>query len=178
MHRLAFPFGTDVCRRSWALSVERMMLAKADSEDRMGKSWCVGVLVCSVLVVATPSRSDVSPPVATTTGTVPPSAAVPEPITGTPSTPAPGSETAPRDPFTPYAIGPTPGDKSPKPFWSYADLSAADKVVADRNKDAQGWDQINGAFASASAGRARQAAADSAQAQLGVSDLGTTGVIP
>jgi hypothetical protein len=146
----------------------------------MWKSLHFGVLVCGSLLFAATSRGDIAAPPAPIVPTAPiaPSTAVPEPITGTPSTPASGSETSPRGPFTPYAIGPAPGDKSPKPFWSYADLSAADKVVADRNKDAQGWDQINGAFASASAGRARQAVADSAQAQLGVADLGTTGVVP
>ena len=146
----------------------------------MGKSLLFFVAMLGILMIATTSRSDV----ATDLSTTPPPPigtgveAAPEPITGTAITPAPGSQIAPKDPFQPYSIGPATGDKSPKPFWSYEDLTAAEKVVADKGRDTSAWPAIHSAYNTAVAEAAQKAAASSSAAQLGVDNLATTGVVP
>jgi hypothetical protein len=93
--------------------------------------------------------------------------------------PSPGSETTPKDPFALYDIGPGPDAKTPKPFWSYDDLSPAEKAVAEKSKnDAKNWPAIHDAYNTAVAEQAQRAAATSAASQLGVNDLALTGVVP
>jgi hypothetical protein len=94
-----------------------------------------------------------------------------------PSAPPPNAPLR-HDPFTPYDIGPARGDTSPKPFWSYDDLTPAERVIADRGRDVTGWDRINSAYATAVAERANQAAAEAAEHQLGIDNLAGTGVVP
>ena len=146
----------------------------------MGRSLLFWALMCAVLLVAATSRSDVA--TSSTQATVPslpaPTEAVAEPTIDSPAVSEPGSETPPRDPFSPYDIGPAPDDKSRKPFWSYQDLNAEEKRVADRGRDVTGWDATHDAFSKAVALRAHQAAADSAAHQLGVDSLASTGVVP
>jgi hypothetical protein len=124
-------------------------------------------LVCSLLLIAATSRSDVAP-------ANPPLEPTPidEPITGTPITPAPGTESTvpPKDPFAPYDPGPG--------TWAYEDLSAEERALADRGRDTTGWTEINGAFANASKEQAQRAAAAAAATQMGVSNVGDTGVVP
>ena len=125
-------------------------------------------LVCGVLLIAANSRSDVA-------STVPASPTpIDEPITGTPIVAAPGttSSVTPRDPFAPYDPGPASG------LWPYANLSPAERVLADRGRDVTGWDQINGGFAQASAEQAQRAAAAAAASQLGIASVGDIGVVP
>jgi hypothetical protein len=147
-------------------------------EAPMGKSLLVCAAICGVLFVATTSRSDV-PPVTSQTapvGTGVP--ATPEAITGTPSIPAPGSESIVKDPFQPYSIGPASNDKAPKPFWAYSDLTPAEQAVVDRGRDTTGWSDIHAAYNTAVAEQAQRAAAASSAAQLGIDELPSIGVVP
>jgi hypothetical protein len=139
----------------------------------MGRSWFFWALMCSVLLVAATSRSDVAQTTTTPSLTAEPVSAdaVAEPITGEASAPATGDEQSPKDPFGPYGVGDSP-------TWSYAQLSAADKAVADKGRDVTGWAATNQAFAAASTLRAKDAASTAAASQLGVEDLATTGVVP
>jgi hypothetical protein len=125
--------------------------------------------VCGVLFLTATSRSDVAPPDI-------PLAATPidEPITGAAITPAPGTTNSvpPKDPFAPYDVGPT------NATWSYNDLSTAERALADRGRNTDGWTEVNAGFAAASAEQAQRAAAAAAASQLGVADLATAGVIP
>jgi hypothetical protein len=98
--------------------------------------------------------------------------ATPEPTTDTPEAPAPGWATTPKDPFAAYDIGAAGS-------WSYTDLVASERARIDKGRDVTGWDNINGAFATASAGLARQAATSAATTRLGITDpLATIGVVP
>jgi len=98
--------------------------------------------------------------------------ATPEPITDTPAVSAPGWESPPKDPFSPYDIG-------PGTHWSYNDLSTAEKARVDAGKNTAGWDKINNAYAGASAELAHRAATQSAAIQLGITDdYSTLGVVP
>ena len=149
----------------------------------MGRSWLFWALMCSVLLVAASSRSDVAGTTSTPILAEAPvtTDAVAEPTTGQPSAPATGDETLPKDPFSPYGVLPPPDPKAAapsNPIWRYTDLSLAEKEVADRGRDVTGWDATHNAFAAAVALRAHDAAATSAASQLGVEDLATTGVVP
>ena len=127
----------------------------------MGRFMVGGALLGFVLFIATASHGDVNAP--------PPSLpAGGEPITGTAATPAPGSETVPHDPFTPYDVGP-PGTRTWTP----------DEQPDSTPTTTPNWDQVNAAYASAAQERAHQAASDAAAHELGiVDDLGTIGVVP
>ena len=140
----------------------------------MGKTFFVGALMLVVVLVVrvATSHSDVTPPPSL------PSPAPAEPITGTPIAGDVPSQGPAHTPFTPYPIGPAPGDTSPKPFWLYDDLSPSEKAVIDKARDVTGWQATNDIITSAAAEHAHQAAADAAAHQLGVDNLGTTGVIP
>jgi hypothetical protein len=127
-----------------------------------------GMLLAACLFVAATSRSDVPTQPTSLFGAAP----TPEPITGTPALSAPGSEAPPHDPFTPYSIG------DAEAVWTYSDLTAAEQAGADRGRDTTGWKKTHDAFASAATARARQAAASSAAAQLGIDNLAATGVVP
>lgn len=78
----------------------------------------------------------------------------------------------PRDPNTPYDVGP------PDAVWSYEQLSPADKAVADRGRDTTGWQAVHDEYAAASAQRAETSKAELAAALLGLQGLGDTGVVP
>ena len=137
----------------------------------MGRSLLFGAIMCAILFVAATTRSDVVSD-SWASGTE----AVPEPITGTPAQSAPGGESDQHDPFRLYGTGPALKDTSPKPVWHYSDLTAVEQAVVDRNRDTTGWVPVHDAFARATAERARQAAADSAAAQL---DMNLTiGIVP
>jgi len=126
-------------------------------------------LMCGVLLVAATSRSDVAPAPISADATP-----IDEPITGAPITPAPGAPTSvpQKDPFAPYDPGP------PSASWRYADLSAAERALADRGRNTDGWTEVNDAFATASGEQASRAAAAAAASQLGVAALAETGVVP
>lgn len=96
---------------------------------------------------------------------------VAEPTTHPPTTPNPGDEEPPRDPFTPYSIGPVTG-------WSYDDLTAPEQAVIDRGVDTDSWEPVHGAFTAATLQRARAVAKEAAAIALGVSDLASIGVVP
>jgi hypothetical protein len=130
----------------------------------MRKVVVAGLAACGVLIVAvTASRSGPSPTVPT---------APAEPILGAPAVTAPGSESPRRDPFAPYDIGPAAGAAQ------YADLPGAEKAVADRGRDTTTWRPIHDGFTAASGERARGAAGDAAQLQLGIEGLAAIGVVP
>ena len=127
-----------------------------------------------VLVVRAPaSRGDVA------TAPALPSVGVSEPITGTAVTGPPAANAGPAHaPFTPYPIGPVAGDTSPKPFWTYDDLTAEQKAVIDAAREDTEAQATHDAFSAAASELGRRAAGTAAQHQLGVDNLGTTGVIP
>ena len=130
-----------------------------------------------ILFFAAASRSDVAP--RPSRPSLPPRApAVDEPITGSPAVSRTGNESPARDPFQPYAIGPGPTKETPKPSWSYDDLTDAEKRVADRDRETTDWGQVHDAYNRATMEAAQAAAARAAQNQLGVSDLAGVGVVP
>lgn len=133
-----------------------------------------GIVVSTLLLIVGIARSHgdaaTPPPL--------PTVASPEPITGSPVTPLPSNEPPPHEPFTPYPIGPAPTPQTPKPYWTYNDLTADEKAAVDVGRDVTGWQEIHNAYAAAAAERAHRAAGDAAQHQLGVDSLGTIGVIP
>jgi hypothetical protein len=124
-------------------------------------------LVFGVLLLTATSRSDVAPAEAPASPTP-----IDEPITGSPIVLAPGttSSVPPKDPFAPYDPGPA--------IWSYTDLSAAERALADRGRDTTGWPETNSAFATASREQAERAAAAAAASQLGIANVAETGVVP
>ena len=137
-----------------------------------------GAVMCALLLVAASIRSDTAADTSTSSSTV----AAPEPITGTAVQPAAGASWRRHQPFTPYdigpySLGPSTGE-SPRPHWAYEDLTAAERVVADRGRETTRWAPVHNAYAAASAERASKAAADSAQSQLGSENLGAIGVVP
>jgi len=125
----------------------------------------ITVAILLLLVVAAGSDVQSAP-------TLPPTEATPEPITGVAETSPPSGEPPPFDPFKPYAIG------GPEAAWKLSDLTTAEQTVAQRGLTTTGWSATHNAFASAVVQRAQHAAASAAAAQLGVDNLGTTGVVP
>ena len=95
---------------------------------------------------------------------------LPEPTMEPPTTPKVGDEQPPRDPFTPYSIGPTKG-------WSYDDLTPAEQAVVDRGI-ATNSEAVHAAFDAATIQQAQVAATEAAAISLGVSDLWSIGVVP
>jgi|HubBroStandDraft_6_1064221.scaffolds.fasta_scaffold1554334_1 hypothetical protein len=87
------------------------------------------------------------------------------------------ADPAVHQPFTPYSTGPAPSEQTPKPTWSYDDLTPAEKVVVDKGRDTTGWDKVHEAYGRASAERARIAQQQAAQLEIGLDDLGHAGVI-
>jgi len=104
--------------------------------------------------------------------------ASPEPVTDTPSKSTQGDESPSRDPFQPYGIGSGPDAKTPKPFWSYGDLTPAEQAVVDKGRDSARWPAIHDAYNTGVAELAQRAASAAAVSRLGVSDLALTGVVP
>lgn len=96
---------------------------------------------------------------------------IPEPTTLPPTTPNPGDERPPRDPFTPYGIGPTTG-------WAYDDLTVAEKSVVDRGVDTNNWTPVHSAYNAATIQQAHAVANKVAAVALGVPDLASIGVVP
>jgi hypothetical protein len=115
----------------------------------------VGCAVLAIVVATAPSWSEGEPDEATG------STSTDEPITGTASTPNPGSETA-FEPFQPYAIGP------PEAAWPYSALRPEEQLVVDRGRTQPGWDATNAAFAAAARERSVAAKAEAAAIQLGI----------
>lgn len=125
-----------------------------------------GFMFAVVFITAATSHSDSASPPSL------PSVAADEPITGTAAVSAPGSETPPRDPFTPYDIGP------PGSAWPYEQASPAEKAELDRLRDRTGWQKIHNGFAAGVNLRVRDAEIAAAQHQLKVDNLATEGVVP
>jgi hypothetical protein len=125
----------------------------------------IAVALAIVWATAT-SRSDTS-----ADDSEPAGIAEPEPITGSSSTPLPGSERPMKDPFTPYDPGP------PEAHWSYDSLNSAEKQVVDRGRT-EDYSAINSAYAGAAKHLSDKAKADAAATQLGTDNLDSTGVVP
>jgi len=77
-----------------------------------------------------------------------------------------------KDPFAPYDIG------DPLSAIPYEALAPEEQAVVDRGRNADGWRQVHDAYGAATAERARQARAEAAAHQLGVTGLATEGVVP
>ncbi len=133
------------------------------------RSWCfTALMVGFVAVTVVTSRSDNA--TSSRTSPIAPSPLAPdEPITGAAMTPAPGSETPPKDPFAPYDVGVN--------TWSYGQLTPEEQVVADRARTNYS-PAIHAAYANASADLAQRAQAEAAQHQLGIDSLVGAGVVP
>jgi len=126
----------------------------------------LSVIVCAVVGLAS-SSSRSAPPSPDV-----PSTAPSDNLTGQPSVPNPGDERPMKDPFTPYGIG------DPSASWTYAELTAEEKAVADVGRDVRTFPAVHDAYGSAGAQLAVKAAAAAAAQQLGVDNLGTIGVVP
>jgi hypothetical protein len=140
----------------------------------MGKTWGPILILVGVLASAiscTDARRQKEPIPAS-----PP--AGDEPITGQPATSMRGAESPPRDPFSPYSTGPGPTEKTPKPLWSYDDLTSDERAAAVRGRDDRGWRETHDAYARASAELAQHAARQAAEHQLGAERLDGLGVVP
>lgn len=124
---------------------------------------CVGI----GLIVSMSAGEVTGAPVSSPNGFPP---TLPEPTTESPTTPNPGDEQPPRDPFTPYSIGPVAG-------WSYGDLTAAEQAVVDRGVDTTSWVPVHAAFDAATREQAHAAATQAAAITLGVADLASIGVV-
>ena len=133
----------------------------------MGRSLLFGIVMCSILLVAATTRSDVATPDEPDT-TVP----LPEPITGTAVQPAAGDEQPQKDPFAPYDVGP------PEAVWPYESLTHEEQAVVDGGREVTGWQQIHDAYGAGVKERSRRARAAAAQHLLGVESTDDTGVVP
>jgi hypothetical protein len=132
----------------------------------MGKVLRLAAVLCGAVLFAATWRSDVA---ADTEADA--TASITEPITEAPLEPAPGSETEAKDPFAPYGVGPA------EEAVPYEALSPEEQAVADRGRDATGWSAVHDAYGAAVVERSMRARAESAQHQLGIDALDTTGVI-
>ena len=130
--------------------------------------------ICGVVLLVTiASRSNAQQPSeAVESGAAPSTVLAPEPITGAPVTPRPGSETPPRDPFALDNTQPAGA------VWDYEDLTPREQAVADRGRAQPGWQATHDAYRAAVIQRAHKAAAAAAAHQLGVDALDTLGVVP
>ncbi len=133
----------------------------------MWKALVLGVLAATMLFVGV-SRSDVGDPDALSTDS---SFPLPAPAAD-PVAPAPSGSQPPRELFTPYDVGP------PEGIWRYEDLTQAEKETADLGSDVSGWSASQDAMVAAVREQARIEAAKIAQRQLGLNQLGDTGVVP
>lgn len=130
----------------------------------------LGVLVVVTLVVVgsvRTARSDAASPELTTDTSFPLPAPAADPVAPAP----PGARPA-RELFTPYDTGP------PEATWRYEDLTAAEKETADLGRDVSGWSASQDAMVAAVREQGRIEAAKIAQRQLGLGQLGDTGVVP
>jgi hypothetical protein len=135
---------------------------------RLRSALILGAVTLAVVWASSSSRSDPQP----TSTSATPANASDEPISGVASIPTPGSESPMRDPFTPYDIGPA------QAAWGYTSLTSSEKAVVDHGRDVTGWSGVHDAYRQAAIERATQAAAQAAVHELGIDDLGTTGVVP
>lgn len=167
--------GSEHARSACVVRIGRRLLGvRPHPEFAMRKVLCWGLISGVLLLATVASRSnaqqagDPAEP-----STAPSTGVAPEPITGVPVTPRPGSETPPRDPFTP--------DDDSRPanaVWSYEDLTPVEQAVAHRGLDQPGWQATHDAYRAAVIQRANKAAAAAAEHQLGVDALDTLGVVP
>lgn len=133
----------------------------------MWKTLSVTVLLFTLVVFARHSRSDSSDEDLGPD----PSFPLPPPQQD-PATPAPPGTPGHHEPFTPYDVGPASA------VWRYEDLSVAEKEVVDLGRDVSAWAASQDAMVAAVKEQARIEAAIIAQRQLGLGDLGDTGVVP
>ncbi len=134
----------------------------------MLKTIFVGVSIGFVLLAfAARSRSDASDPGELTTDT---SFPLPDPAVGSAS--ASAGAIAPGHLFESYDAGPA------EAVWSYDQLTPAEKETADLGRDASGWEPSQVRRVEAVKGAVRRQAAVLAQRELGLGDLGATGVVP
>ena len=129
-----------------------------------------GVLVGVIAVVAGTARmarSDAASPELMTDTSFPLPAPAADPVA-----PASPGARPPRELFTPYDTGP------PEATWRYEDLTAAEKETADLGRDVSGWSASQDAMVAAVREQGRIEAAKIAQRQLGLGQLGDTGVVP
>jgi len=144
----------------------------------IGKAIVLAASLAALLVFVAGSCIDVAPAQSPQPAKIDPSPpAEDEPITGVAVQPVPGSESVRHDPFTPYAIT-APDDPAPRPTWSYADLTAEEKIVADRGRDPAEWAKVHDAYARASQELAQHARVEAAEHRLGLDSLSGTGVVP
>jgi len=102
-----------------------------------------------------------------------PSESIPEPITGDPADPQPGSETVQKNPSEPYDIGP------PEHAWKLEQLSADEKAAVERGRTAGATRAgMHEALTLAAKEQSKRARAEAAQHQLGVDSLDAIGVVP
>ncbi|MBL0220085.1 MAG: hypothetical protein IPQ07_40235, partial [Myxococcales bacterium] len=92
----------------------------------------------------------------------------PDPAAGSASAGA----SAPGHLFEPYDVGPL------EAVWSYDQLTPAEKETADLGRDASGWEPSQVRRVEAVKAAVRRQAAVLAQRELGLGDLGATGVVP
>jgi hypothetical protein len=99
---------------------------------------------------------------------------IPEPITGDPVMPNPGSETKQKVPSEPYDVGP------PEQVWKYDQLSPAEQEAVERGRAAGAAraGKMDEALSRAAKEHSKRARAEAAEHQLGVYELGRMGVIP
>ena len=105
-----------------------------------------------------------------------PTESIPEPITGDPVQPLPGSETKQKIPSEPYDIG------APEHAWKLEQLSPAERAAVERGRAygaARAASGMNAALTLAAKEQSKRARAEAAQHQLGVTaGLGEIGVVP
>lgn len=95
-----------------------------------------------------------------------------EPITDQAVTVVPSTETVIKDPLAPYGIGP------PEEAVPLEELSPEQQEAVGRGIDTAISPATHDAFAAAVRERSKLARAESAQHQLGIDSLDTTGVVP
>lgn len=135
----------------------------------MWKLWVsFGLLVTTLVVLGGVSRSDGGDPDGLPQD---PSFPLPPPE-NTPLAPVPPGTPMPRQPFTLYEHGP-PGSE-----WRYDQLSADEQEVVDLGRDVSGWAAGQNAMVEAVRAEAFIQAGILAQRQLGLGELGDTGVVP
>ena len=134
----------------------------------MWKTLVLAILLVMVVLFVGTSRSDAGDPDQLTTDL---SFPLP-PVEQTNSPSPPPNAPRPHELFTPYDVGP------PEGVWHYEDLTLAEKETADLGRDVSGWKASQDLLVQSMKEQARQAAAARAQHQIGLGDLGDTGVVP
>lgn len=124
---------------------------------------------CATLLVAGLSHSDNS------RGPAPslPSSGTEETITDAPAVSAPGSETPPRDPFSPYAIGPE-GTRA----WRFDELPKQEQAPIAQGHRMQMQAATIDAYTAAVRHISVRTARDAAARKLGLEHIEIIGVVP